>query len=143
MSIEEIATQTAEICAGLENLKGAAQFIKKLAEEVVVQRAQVHALKEGNFTPQEFHNLCHNKEKSVSLDDFCAGCEEYQVKLFGQSPISQLREENALLRAQLADVKEVKICELPKYNFLRQSEHSDGPEANNESEGQNQEYSQG
>ena len=44
--------------------------------------AEVERLKRGDFTEEEFQNLCHN----FSEDDVCRfkqGCEEYQRKLFG------------------------------------------------------------
>lgn len=62
--------------------------------------AEINRLKEGDFTPEEMHNLCHNK-KSVSPKEFCDGCEAYQQQLFGRSPITELRAENDKLRAQL------------------------------------------
>lgn len=40
-------------------------------------------LKSGDFTEEEFQNLCH----SFGEDDynrFCDGCDEYQKKLFGK-----------------------------------------------------------
>ena len=45
-------------------------------------REEVERLKSGNFTEEEFQNLCHN----MTTDDLCRfrkGCEEYQRKLFG------------------------------------------------------------
>lgn len=47
--------------------------------------AEVERLKAGDFTEEEFQNLCHNS----SPDDRCrfeAGCREYQDKLFGPKP---------------------------------------------------------
>lgn len=50
-------------------------------------------LREGNLTSDEFHNFCHNKEKSVGVSEFCQGCEDYQMKLFGCSPIKDLKSK--------------------------------------------------
>lgn len=46
---------------------------------------EIARLKRGDFTPEEFHNLCHNlHEKGVlTRADFEKGCTEYQNKLFG------------------------------------------------------------
>lgn len=44
---------------------------------------EIHRLKEGNFTEEEFQNLCHN----FSEEDKCRfkqGCIDYQKKLFGE-----------------------------------------------------------
>lgn len=44
---------------------------------------EITRLKEGNFTEEEFQNLCHN----FSADDKCRfkqGCVDYQRKLFGE-----------------------------------------------------------
>jgi hypothetical protein len=44
--------------------------------------AELNRLRRGDFTEEEFQNLCHNS----SADDACrfrAGCEAYQRKLFG------------------------------------------------------------
>lgn len=43
---------------------------------------EISRLKSGDFTEEEFQNLCHK----FTEDDACrfrAGCEEYQRKLFG------------------------------------------------------------
>lgn len=61
--------------------------LKKIGE----QEKELARFKEGNLTEEEFHNLCHNKEKAVTLDEFCSGCELYQKKLFGESPITKYK----------------------------------------------------
>lgn len=46
---------------------------------------EIDRLKRGEFTEEEFQNLCHN----LSTDDqerFKRGCEEYQKRLFGSDP---------------------------------------------------------
>lgn len=68
-------------------------------------RAEVKRLKEGNFTATEFQNLCHNKEKSVTPEEFCAGCEEYQKKLFGESEITKLKERIKFLESCVSEEK--------------------------------------
>jgi hypothetical protein len=42
---------------------------------------------------QQIHDLCHDKHVTgpVTPDEFCAGCEAFQKKLFGHSPIEALR----------------------------------------------------
>src|SRR6185295_8443584 len=47
----------------------------------------------SNPTSEQLQTLCHNLESTVSLTDFCAGCEAHQIKLYGKSPITQYRED--------------------------------------------------
>ena len=54
-----------------------------VSESLVEARAEIDRLKLGDFTEEEFQNLCHR----FSPDDaarFKAGCEDYQRKLFGE-----------------------------------------------------------
>jgi len=44
---------------------------------------EIQRLKEGNFTPEEFQNLCHNLQ-GKGREEFQIGCNEYQEKLFGK-----------------------------------------------------------
>lgn len=60
---------------GGPKLEAAAQAILKLREEN-------ERLKRGDFTEEEFQNLCHNF-KSEDRTRFVAGCTAYQEKLFG------------------------------------------------------------
>jgi hypothetical protein len=49
--------------------------------------AEVRRLKRGDFTPEEFQELCHNLHErpgGCTRDVFAAGCREYQEKLFGK-----------------------------------------------------------
>lgn len=39
----------------------------------------------------KFQDLCHNT-KPDDVQRFCDGCENYQIELFGSSPITELRE---------------------------------------------------
>lgn len=45
-----------------------------------------HRLKRGDFTEEEFQNLCHNCDENDAAR-FKKGCEAYQRKLFGTSSI--------------------------------------------------------
>lgn len=74
-------------------------------------REEIERLKRGDFTPEEFQNLCHNLHKKTALAKvgnlpqvFCDGCEDYQKKLFGFSPITKLRDAGEVLWAVLANV---------------------------------------
>ena len=51
-------------------------------------RAEISRLKRGDFTPEEFQNLCHNRHESPGCTraDFEAGCVQFQEKLFGPAP---------------------------------------------------------
>jgi hypothetical protein len=57
---------------------------------------EIDRLKRGDFTPEEFQNLCHDLN-DADRDHFCDGCEQYQIKLFGSSPITELKAELAAL----------------------------------------------
>lgn len=50
--------------------------------EVEALKTEISRLKEGNFTPEELQNLCHNL-KTDKLEEFRAGCRSYQCQLFG------------------------------------------------------------
>jgi hypothetical protein len=65
---------------------------------------EVARLKEGNFTEEEFQNLCH-KFQQEDITRFCKGCENYQTKLFGRSPITELKNERDKLLAEIEDAK--------------------------------------
>jgi Tfp pilus assembly protein PilO len=56
--------------------------LNDLKQQHAAMKAEVERLKRGDFTEEEFHNLCHN----LSEDDeqrFKQGCSDYQKKLFG------------------------------------------------------------
>lgn len=61
------------------------EWLHEAAVRVRALEADIHRLKDGLFTEEEFQNLCHN----FSADDaerFRKGCQEYQRKLFGEQP---------------------------------------------------------
>lgn len=73
---------------------------KDIAGENIDLRREIERLKAGDFTPEEFQALCHNlhlKEERITPQAFCDGCEAYQVKLFGESPIANLKAEKVAL----------------------------------------------
>lgn len=45
---------------------------------------EVIRLRRGEFTPQEFQDLCHNKSVQDGFEAFADGCDAYQQKLFGR-----------------------------------------------------------
>lgn len=45
---------------------------------------EVERLRRGDFTAEEFQNLCHNTDVQAGFDAFADGCEAYQQKLFGR-----------------------------------------------------------
>jgi hypothetical protein len=65
--------------------------------------AQLARYKRGEFTDEEFQELCHNlhTKRPCGPTDFCNGCEDYQIKLFGRSPITELRDHVAYLKRQI------------------------------------------
>jgi hypothetical protein len=55
-------------------------------------------LKRGNFTPEEFQNLCHNLSEK-DKEKFFQGCAEYQRKLFGEAAVDRLQPKTCIRRA--------------------------------------------
>lgn len=53
-----------------------------LEDKVAYLQSEIDRLKSGDFTEQEFQNLCH-KFSEEDEKRFKAGCLEYQNKLFG------------------------------------------------------------
>lgn len=49
---------------------------------------------------QQIHDLCHDLHVKgpVTPAEFCYGCEQFQKKIFGESPIESLREERDTLQ---------------------------------------------
>ena len=54
------------------------------AAEIERLRAEYDRMRRGDFTPEEFQNLCHNLPPHCTREAFAAGCAEYQRKLFGE-----------------------------------------------------------
>lgn len=44
---------------------------------------------------QQINDMCHDKHVSgpVTAEEFCKGCEQFQMSLFGRSPITELKSE--------------------------------------------------
>lgn len=76
----------------LEKLKSK---IVELEEENIELKKEIVRLKEGNFTSEEFQNLCHNLPKECGREIFTEGCKQYQLKLFGPT---------------IQDIKNAKFC---------------------------------
>lgn len=66
--------------------------IRTLLHEVFDLRKENLRLISGDFTEEEFQNLCH-KFNDGDVIRFCDGCENYQIKLFGKSPITELKNK--------------------------------------------------
>lgn len=45
---------------------------------------EAERLRRGEFTSEEFQNLCHNTDVQAGFNAFADGCEAYQQKLFGR-----------------------------------------------------------
>ena len=67
------------------------------------------ALRERDEARAQVHDLCHDKhtQSPVTLEEFCDGCEAFQSKLFGKSPITDLRSCLALSEAALTTADSV------------------------------------
>lgn len=71
---------------------------KESTDRINELTSEIERLKSGNFTMEEFQFLCHNLPNNCTKESFCNGCEEYQKKLFGSSPITELRVEITRLK---------------------------------------------
>jgi hypothetical protein len=65
-------------------------FIRKAEsqwERIKELETEVIRLKRGDFTPEEFQDLCHHRDEKegCTLEDFSQGCLDYQRKLFGRT----------------------------------------------------------
>lgn len=62
--------------------------LQRERREALDRLAQVEQERErllrGEFTTEEFQNLCHNTDVQAGFDAFADGCEAYQQKLFGR-----------------------------------------------------------
>lgn len=76
-------------------------------DELAALRAENERLRRGDFTPEEFQELCHNRDKNPRCTPaaFFDGCEDYQRKLFGYCEADQMRAERDALRAENAELR--------------------------------------
>lgn len=61
-----------------------AKALADLRQELAAVTQDRDRLLSGNFTPEEFQNLCHNEGVQSGFEAFVNGCEAYQQKLFGR-----------------------------------------------------------
>ena len=61
-----------------------------LRETLTFLHKEVYRLKSGEFTEEEFQNLCHGFSEADKCK-FFQGCHEYQRKLFGISERDELK----------------------------------------------------
>lgn len=65
------------------------------------QSEDIERLKRGEFTPEEFQNLCHNRTVQDGYPAFIEGCANYQREMFGRCERSILRSALLGLRNSL------------------------------------------
>lgn len=65
--------------------KNIVQMNEELKKKVNHLQSELDRLLAGNFTPEEFQNLCHNlhENPNCTKEDFKQGCREFTIKLFG------------------------------------------------------------
>lgn len=90
------------------------QAIQSALDQACAEKdREIARLKRGEFTPEEFQNLCHEREDrpGCSVRQFFDGCADYQLKLFGLSDrmakdqrIAELEAQNQELRGHMADI---------------------------------------
>ena len=91
------------ITSSTDKLREQCEFYLKQANntELVLQerrkeceqlREELERVKRGDFTPEEFQNLCHNRheKEGCSKEEFFEGCAKYQQALFGCSHVQSL-----------------------------------------------------
>ena len=76
--------------------------IARLTKENEELRAEVERLKAGDFTDEEFQNLCHCIPEQ-NRDEFFKGCAEYQRRLFGVADIDARSLELSLFEDLLKE----------------------------------------
>ena len=62
-----------------------------MSDRIKLLEAEVERLQRGDFTEEEFQNLCHSMPQAKMVC-FQKGCEEYQKKLFGAGLLSQFAD---------------------------------------------------
>lgn len=77
------------------------KMIGNIADECKGYVAEIVRLKEGNFTKEEIHNICHNLHGTVGPEEFADGCRKEMEKLYGFCPWSSQMKVLALSRAEL------------------------------------------
>ena len=75
---------------------------------ITAQEQEIIRLKRGEFTSDEIQNFCHNLPETVSVQEFCNGCKQYQQQLYGESPIEAQEQRIAELERKLK-VSDVEI----------------------------------
>lgn len=76
-------------------------YVAKLESALAAQTERADKLQ------AEIHDLCHDKHVAgpVTPEDFCKGCEEFQIKLFGTSPITRLTAELDAVRKERDELR--------------------------------------
>lgn len=59
--------------------------VNRLLDRAEKAESEIRRLKNGEFTEEEFQNLCHNRSVQEGACRFKQGCEEYTKKLFGRN----------------------------------------------------------
>ncbi len=60
------------------------QVLAALIAEIERLERENARLMAGNFTAEEFQNLCHSKDVQDGFEAFADGCDAYQQKMFGR-----------------------------------------------------------
>lgn len=77
--------------------------------EIVGLRQELVRLKRGEFTMEEFQNLCHNRHEKpgCTAKEFFDGCAAFQKSMFGHSERGDKAKENDLLRSNCEGFKKL------------------------------------
>jgi hypothetical protein len=82
MNLEGLKKAYELILAGMGSQS---ELMDSLKQENRSLKKEVERLKEGDFTPEELQNLCHNLQ-GCGRAEFEEGCRRYQEQLFGPKP---------------------------------------------------------
>lgn len=87
-----------------------------LEERLEIATSTIKRLREGDFTAEEFQNLCHNKAVQEGFESFCTGCHNYQQQLFGRTYTSELKS------MLLSRIKQLPHASFQTTRYVREDE---------------------
>lgn len=83
----ELAGKTKDYDCMVYNWRGSENGYNEMDRRRLAAEKEVERLKRGEFTREEFQNLCHNRHEKpgCTAQDFFDGCAAFQKSMFGHS----------------------------------------------------------